>query len=425
MWWRRRLYKTMGKGFWMKLAALAVLSAATLLLAACAGEFSDEQSSPTVETPAPTAVPAEPKTEDPLEQYLAAMTLDEKIGQLFLVRPDALDPAQTREQINDAKALGLTQITQEVCRSLQQYPVGGVALFAKNITDAQQLKALIADLQAASGIPLFVAVDEEGGAVARLANHKAFAGLPTYQSAAAVGAQGTQAALEMGQSIGAYLRQYGFTMDFAPVADVNTNPQNPVIGARAFSGDAQQAKALAAAMAQGLQQQGILPTFKHFPGHGDTAEDSHYGLATLHKSYEQLAGCEWVPYGYNESPPLPAGSYAVMVGHIAVPAVTGDDTPASLSYALVTGVLKEQLYDPLIITDSLAMQGITDQYSPGQAAVLALQAGCDVLLMPDDLPEAFDAVRTAVQNGSFLQQRLDESVRKILQYKMQYGMLTV
>lgn len=354
---------------------------------------------------------------------MQSMTLEEKVGQLFFIRPDSLDETLTQDEIDDPGAAGVRELTDAMREALAKYPVGGVALFRKNITDPDQLTGYIADLQAASNVPLFVGVDEEGGAVSRLANHPAFV-TPQYQSAAAVGEQGEAAALEMGQSIGQYLKQYGFNVDFAPVADVNSNPDNPVIGTRAFSDDANAVTALAAAMGQGLRGEGILPVFKHFPGHGDTAEDSHFGLATVHKTRAELEACEWLPYGYGTQPPLAPGSYAVMVGHLAVPEITGDDTtPATMSAAIVTDILKNELYDPLVITDSLAMQAITDAYTPGEAAVGALQAGCDILLMPAGLGEVFDGVVAAAQDGTLPAARLDESVEKILRYKQALGLL--
>lgn len=412
-----------------------------LLLTACAGNAAPEDSADPVSTHAADAVDsapadiapvesAEPTPEpeqtpqtDAVKELLQTMTLEEKVGQLFFIRPDALDESLTQEEIDDPYADGVRALSDEMRAVLARYPVGGIALFKKNITDPDQLTAYISDLQAASKLPLFIGVDEEGGAVSRLANHPAFI-TPQYASAAAVGEQGEAAAREMGQSIGAYLKEYGFNVDFAPVADVNSNPDNPVIGKRAFSDDAAAVKTLAAAMAEGLQSKGILPVLKHFPGHGDTAEDSHYGLATVHKTRAELEVCEWLPYGWGSEPPLAPGSYAVMVGHLAVPDLTGDEvTPATLSAAIVTGILKNQLYDPLVITDSLAMQAITDQYTPGEAAVGALQAGCDVLLMPAGLADACDAVLAAVRDGTVSVERLDASVEKILRYKQNLGLL--
>lgn len=315
-------------------------------------------------TPAPTAAPA------PAD----ALTPEEKVGQLFIIRPDALDLTLPQETINDAKADGVTMLTDAMRETLQAYPVGGICQFGKNITDPEQLAQFNADLQAASRTPLFIAVDEEGGAVARLANHPAF-DLPQYESAAAVGASGDPAdACAMGQTIGTYLKEYGFNMDFAPDADVNTNPDNPIIGTRAFSSDAATAAEMAAAAADGLRTGGILPTLKHFPGHGDTAEDSHTALAVTYKTLDELQACELLPFAAD------TGLHAVMVGHIAAPNVTGDDTPATLSPQLVA--LIPDAENTLIVTDSLAMDAITAAYTPGEAAVQALQAGCDVLLMP-------------------------------------------
>ena len=217
----------------------------------------------------------------------------------------------------------------------------------------------------------------------------------------------------MGQTIGAYLKEYGFNMDFAPDADVNTNPDNPIIGTRAFSSDAATAAEMAAAAADGLRTGGILPTLKHFPGHGDTAEDSHTALAVTYKTLDELQACELLPFAAD------TGLHAVMVGHIAAPNVTGDDTPATLSPQLVA--LIPDAENTLIVTDSLAMDAITAAYTPGEAAVQALQAGCDVLLMPNSLPEAYAAVLEAVQNGTISEERLDRSVNKILLYKQQFA----
>lgn len=360
-------------------------------------------------TPTPASTPATTAAPAPAD----ALTPEEKIGQLFIIRPDALDLTLPQETINDAKADGVTMLTDAMRETLQAYPVGGICQFGKNITDPEQLAQFNADLQAASRTPLFIAVDEEGGAVARLANHPAF-DLPQYESAAAVGASGDPAdACAMGQTIGAYLKEYGFNMDFAPDADVNTNPDNPIIGTRAFSSDAATAAEMAAAAADGLRTGGILPTLKHFPGHGDTAEDSHTALAVTYKTLDELQACELLPFAAD------TGLHAVMVGHIAAPNVTGDGTPATLSPQLVA--LIPDAENTLIVTDSLAMDAITAAYTPGEAAVQALQAGCDVLLMSNSLPEAYAAVLEAVQNGTISEERLDRSVNKILLYKQQFA----
>lgn len=353
-----------------------------------------------------------------IKKILENMTLREKVGQLFVVRPDSLDFLQTDEQINDSSASGVTQMTSALKSAAAKYPVGGFVLFSKNIKDENSLIEFIAELKADSAIMPFVCVDEEGGVVARLANHPKFL-LPQYSSAAAVGKSGnSDDALDMGKTIGGYLAKYGFNLDFAPVADVNTNPNNPIIGNRAFSSDAKIAAKMAYNMADGLSSCGIIPVFKHFPGHGDTAQDSHGELAISFKTKKELEECEWLPYGYlNEN-------YCVMVGHIAVPNLTGDYTPSSLSHKVVTEILRgEQKFGGVVITDSLAMGAITEQYSAQEAALGAILAGCDILLCPREFEETFEYIIQALKSGKISEQRLDESVFRILKLKKSYGLI--
>ena len=338
------------------------------------------------------------------------MTLDEKLWQLFFVTPEAITKVETATLAGEATKA-----------AIESQPVGGLVYFAKNLENRAQTVTLLENSQSYSKIPLFLGVDEEGGLVARLANNAAF-GLPKYESAAAVGASGNPTDAEnMGRTIGGYLADYGFTVDFAPVADVYTNPANTVIGSRAFSADANTAAAMAGACARGLASQRVLPVYKHFPGHGDTAEDSHNGLAVTYKTHDELAACEWIPYSTND-----LTGCAVMVGHIAAPNVTGDLTPASLSGTMITGYLRGELgFTGLVITDSMAMHGVTDAYSSGDAAIAAIEAGVDIILMPEVLSEAFDAVVAAVENGTISEARLNESVYRVLQYKQLYGIFNL
>ena len=375
-------------------------------------------------TPEPTAEPASEPTSapidesDPIVRYMQTMTLREKVGQLFIIRPDALDLTLAAGDINSSSVEGVKTLTPALREVLANYPVGGFAIFSKNIGDPTSLKTFTAELTNAVSVPAFVSVDEEGGSVARLASNSAF-NLPKYESAMAVGSTGdTSQAENMGRTIGAYLSEYGFSMDFAPVADVFTNPQNTVIGRRAFSTDAYTAAAMAGACASGLASQGIIPVYKHFPGHGDTAEDSHQGLAVTYKTHDELAACEWIPYSTND-----LTGCAVMVAHVAAPNVTGTSTPSSLSYEMITGYLRGELgFTGLVITDALAMTAITETYSSGEAALAAFNAGADILLMPEYFTEAFDAILEAVQTGTISESRLDESVYRILQYKQMYGL---
>lgn len=364
--------------------------------------------------PTESSVATEPATQPPseIDLLLSSMTLREKVGQLFIVTPDAL------ETNSELKKNGVTKVSDSMRQRLEKYPVGGFILFAANIRDPQQLSALNSALQEASAIPAFVCVDEEGGRVARLAKKSKF-DLKTYESAMAVGASGDPGdALEMGSTIGAYLKAYGFNLDFAPVADVYTNPENKVIGNRAFSSDPHIAAEMVAAMAQGLREHGIIATFKHFPGHGDTAEDSHSGIAVNYKTMAELLVCEWLPFMEATARDM------IMVGHIAVPEITGDLTPATLSNTLVTEILKNQLgFDGLVVSDSLRMGAITGEYTPGEAALLALNAGVDILLMPASLSAAFDAIVEAVEDGTFPAEKLDNIVKRILEFKKNHGIL--
>lgn len=391
-----------------RLPAVVLAFLALLALCACAAQA----------VPAGAQSAQAPSGTEPPQDLLSGLTLEQKVGQLFVVRPDALDPDQTAQQRDDADADGVTALSDEMRQALARYPVGGIVVFGKNLESPGQLTALLADFQAASAVPLFAAVDEEGGSVARLANADGFS-LPQYESAAAVGASGDpQDAREMCRTIGTYLKEYGFNLDFAPVADVSTNPDNPVIGARAFSSDPQTAALLVGGACSGFAEAGIACTLKHFPGHGDTAQDTHTGAVALNKTLEELLACELVPFAQNVSQ-----AQLVMAAHISAPLVTGDDTPASLSRTMLTDILRGELhYQGLIITDSLSMKAITDRCTAGQAAVQALCAGADLLLMPADLPQAYDAVLAAVQDGTLPQARLDESVRRILQCKQALGL---
>lgn len=350
------------------------------------------------------------ETESGAALTAADLTLEQKVGQLFILRPDTLDKAANAVQTGVGQTKGTTAISDALRTNIQKYHVGGFCQFSQNIVSPEQISQFNRDLQAASDIPLFLAVDEEGGSVARLANTKTFK-LPKYKSAATVGTKGAAAAYEMGNTIGRYVRSYGFNIDFAPDADVNTNPKNPVIGTRAFSSDAMKAAELSSAAGQGIADAGVIPTFKHFPGHGDTAQDSHTGIAYSYKTLEQIQTCELLPFVAASA----VTPHAVMVSHISMPNITGDNTPATLSRQIID--LIPDADRTLIITDSMEMEAISKVYSSGEAAVKAILAGCDVILMPADFEEAYTAVLTACQNGTISAERLDKSVTKILQFK--------
>jgi beta-N-acetylhexosaminidase len=357
-------------------------------------EKSAEESTQTQDT-------AEDESRQCAEALLAEMTLDEKIYQLFIVTP---------EQLTNYSGT-VTQAGERTETALQEKPVGGIIYFASNLETPEQVTEMIENSQSYSKIGLFVAVDEEGGTVARLGNNPAM-GTTSFPDMASI--ETTGEAYQVGYTIGTELSQLGFNLDFAPVADVNSNPDNPVIGNRSFGSDPNTVGEMVSACVSGFQDSAILSTLKHFPGHGDTETDSHLGVAVTNKTLAEMEECELIPFEKG----IEAGTKVVMVGHISCPEITGDNTPASLSRQIVTGILREQLgFDGLVVTDSLQMGAITSVYSSGKAAVAAIEAGCDLLLMPDDLESAVEGIRSAVDSGELSEERIDESVLRILTVK--------
>ena len=345
-----------------------------------------------------------------IEEELSQMTLREKVGQLFYIRPESLDPEIEYTTSADLPDVRLQDVNGRMKETASRYPMGGIVLFAHNIRDGEQLARFVADIRALPGAPL-LCVDEEGGRVARLANNPAF-GLPRYESMAAFRSPGE--VKEAAFTIGSYLKRLGFDIDFAPVADVNTNPENIVIGNRAFSDQPKDAAKKVKAYVKGLRKAGVLGCLKHFPGHGDTQADTHFGYAVSGKTWEEMAACEMIPFKAG----IRAGAPLVMTAHIAAPAVTGSDIPSTLSPEVLQGKLRGELgFEGAIITDALEMGAITRQYSVPEACVLALEAGVDILLCVKDYPACFEAVLAAVQEGRLTEGRIDESVRRILRLK--------
>ena len=357
--------------------------------------------------------PQLPAAVNPLE----GMTLREKIGRMFIVRPESLDCGMVHFDEDGVIAEhGLGTVTDSMRACARRYPVGGVILFAHNIHDPSQLKEFTDSLHALYGSPL-VCVDEEGGRVARLANNPSF-GLPHTGSmehlAAKKGASGVR---DAAFTIGTYLREYGFEIDFAPVADVNTNPNNIVIGSRAFSDKPEVAAAMVRSYLEGLQKTGVLGCLKHFPGHGDTSADTHFGYAVSCKCLEELERCELVPFRAG----IAAGARMVMTAHISLPAVTGSSVPSTLSPAVLQGILREKLgFRGVIVTDAMEMGAITRQYSVSDACILAVKAGADALLCVRDYRAAVDSLESAVLRGDIPESRIDESVLRILSIRTSF-----
>lgn len=346
--------------------------------------------------------------EDAAAKKLASMTTEEKVLQLFFITPESLTG------VDEVYAAGAK--TKEM---LETYPVGGLVYFRQNLRTPDQVKDMLTRSRKYSrdriGLDLFTGVDEEGGEVARISGREEF-GIASFPSMSEIGAEGDpQKAYEVGSSIGAYLSELGFNLDFAPVADVLTNPENTVVAKRSFGSDGAIAAQFVIKEMEGLKSQGVNAVLKHFPGHGGTAGDTHQGYAYTDGTLDQLMAEDLVPFKEG----IDAGAGFIMAAHISAPQVTGSDEPASLSKTLLTDVLRGKLeFQGIIITDALNMGAITEKYSSAEAAVASIRAGADMLLMPANFSEAYNGVLSAVGDGSISEARLDESVMRILRVKL-------
>ncbi len=356
-----------------------------------------------------TAESEENILEKTVEEYLGKMTVEEKAAQLFIVLPEAL-----MKDAGTVTAAG--EVTQ---KAISQTPVGGFIYLENNLNSHDQVKTMLENVQTYSmdrmNLPMFLCVDEEGGAVARIAKSGKF-DVPRMEDMSVIGARGdADEAFEAGETIGAYLSDMGFNVDFAPVADVLTNPENQVVKKRSFGSDPAVVTSMASAVARGLEEQNICAVYKHFPGHGGTAADTHEGYAYIDKSMEELLAQELVPF----QAAIDGDAKVIMVGHISLPDVTGDDTPASMSREIITDILRTKMqYDGAVVTDALNMGAVTEQYSSAEAAVQTILAGGDLVLMPENFDEAYQGVLAAVESGTISEERLDESLRRILKIKI-------
>lgn len=370
---------------------LASLLGLCLLLSGCGGEKTAEE---------PPKTEAQIKAET-IAGIIEDMSPAEQAGQLLM--------ADFRQ---NADGTGMTVLSAEAKETMAAYPIGGVILFAENLDTAEQTKQLTADLQAAVALPLFIGIDEEGGLVSRLDKSN----IPHEKMPAAAEMTDAQAA---GATIGRELAELGINVDFAPVADVNTNPENPVIGTRAFSADPGTAAEKVGAFIRAMEETGVSACAKHFPGHGDTAMDSHEGATYVEHDMERLRTVEFVPF----QAAIDADVDFIMAGHIQTPYATTDGRPASLSGEML-GILRQELgFDGIIITDAMNMGAIAEEYGSGEGAVLAIEAGADMVLMPVSLPEAAEALTKAIETGELPRERVEESLGRILSLKYEKGLL--
>lgn len=364
------------------------------------GTTTEEQTADSQET---TEVTEEEKP-SLVDETLAGMTLHEKVCQIMFVTPEEL----TGED-------GVTVAGDATRQALENYPVGGIVYFAKNLESQDQVKEMIDNSQKYSSIGLFVATDEEGGVVNRLMDTvgTTYIGSMYYYKD-----DGDETAYENAYTIANDMSALGFNLDFAPVADVWSNPDNTVIGERAYSDDYAQAAELVGNAVKGFNDGGVMCTLKHFPGHGDTAEDSHYSSAYVHRTKEEIMADEMQPFRSG----IEAGAEFVMVGHLIVPDI--DEVPATLSYKIATGILREELkFEGVAITDSFEMESIADNYSVDDAVVMSVKAGMDMILQPKDMASAVNSIEQAVADGELSEDRIDESVRRILTLKESRGLL--
>lgn len=393
----------------LRKSAVCLILSLLLALSAC-GTAPEEPALPSpdaegVATPAPTPTPEPTPTPDPVltraEELLAGMSLREKLCQLMIVRPEVLTGESPVTAAGETTRL-----------ALEQYPVGGLIYSVDNLVTQEQTREMIENTQSYSKIPLIISADEEGGNVGRLMYKL---GTTFIHSMYSYKDMGEDTAYQNALTIGTDMVSCLFNTDFAPVADVWTNPANTVIGDRAYSDEFGQASELVAAAVRGFTESGVICCVKHFPGHGDTSTDTHEGAAVVDKSLEELRAGEFLPFEAG----IEAGVDMVMVGHITVTAV--DDEPATISHEVITGLLREELgWDGVVVTDSLDM-GALAGYEIGEVCVKYLEAGGDIMLGIPDLAAALAALETAVTEGRLTEQRIDESALRVLMLKLSHG----
>lgn len=369
----------------------------------------ESAASPSAPSPSSEASPA---AASEAERTLAAMSLEDKVAQLFTIVVYGAK-ADTKSKENEAR-YGVATPAQVV----EKFRPGGVILFpwAGNVSSAAQVAALTTGLREADSgeAPLMIGVDQENGIVSRLSPL-----VTKLPGAMDVGATGKPAyARDVAEVTGEELLDLGISLDFAPVADVNVNPRNPVIGPRAYGADPEKVSVMVGAAVDGFHEAGVASVAKHFPGHGDTSVDSHTGLPVITHSMTKWRKLDAPPF----RAAIAHGVDAIMSAHVVMPKLDPSRDPATLSHRILTGLLREELgFDGVISTDALDMAGVRKKYGDAEVAVRAVLAGADILLMPPNLPKAYEAVLKAVRSGRISEDRIDESVLRILRLKEKRG----
>lgn len=356
------------------------------------------QTSPSApETPEPPETPP-----DPAAELLAQLSTDEKIGQLVLVGMEGTKPDDVTRML------------------IEEYHVGGFIFYKDNIQDAKQALDLINGLKTANQnepVPLFLSVDEEGGRVSRMPRE--LEKLPTARKIGNTGSE--ELAGQIGGIIGRELSGFGLNLDFAPVLDANSNPDNPVIGDRAFGTKPEIVSRMGIAAMKGIREQGVIPVVKHFPGHGDTSVDSHLGLPVVEHDLTRLRKLELVPF----KQAIQEGADVVMIAHLLMPKLDPEH-PASFSKAVIDDLLRQELgYEGTVISDDMTMGAIVEHYDIGDAAVQFVQAGGNIVLVGHDEEkekQVIQALRDAVSSGTLSAETLDERVYNVLKLKQKYNL---
>lgn len=358
-----------------------------------------------VDTPEPV-VEEEPQPEEDILGELAAsyyseMSPEDKVAALFVVTPEALTG------VNKVTKAG--QGTQD---ALAKRAVGGLIYFEQNLQDKEQITQMLSNTVSMSKYPIFLAVEEEGGDVSRVA--KSGIEAPQVGDMAQIGAGGDAAkAEEAGMTIGSYLKELGFNVDFAPVADVAAGEMG-ALGSRSFGSDPKFVGEMVSKLVGGLEGTGVSACLKTFPGIGSAQEDAKKGRVELAKSMEEFRAADFVPFQAG----IEAGADFVMVGHATAPAIDEENIPSSLSAKVMTDTLRGELgFQGVVVTDALNAAAITEYYTPEEAAVMAIEAGADLLLMPEDFEKAYQAVLAALQGGKITEERINESLDRIYRVK--------
>lgn len=334
--------------------------------------------------------------EERVKKQLKKMTLDEKIAQMLIIYYSSPTYDETLKQ------------------TIKEVKPGGFILMNDNISTYQNTLNLVKSMQKDSKIPMIISIDQEGGIVQRLQKITDIE-VTNIPSMLALGKTNDKnLAYNVGKIMAQQLKTLGINLDFAPVVDIYSNKDNKVIANRSFGSNSEEVTTMALALKQGLEDNNVNTCLKHFPGHGDTAVDSHYNLPVINKDYNDISKIELIPY-YKA---IKNNTNMIMIGHIALPKITKDNTPASLSKEIITNLLKTKLkYQGLVITDALNMKALTDNYSDKEIYTMAINAGVDLLLMPNGSRKAIEYIKQSIKEKKITEQMINTSVTKILTYK--------